>query len=100
MMIGRDQARTTLIIGSCRRRRNEARTRGDTDIGRTGERSLASRRVRRRERPSRVGEDRHFEEVGEVDPGVAWLASGVLQTHARGEPPTHAMKRRQPQLNV
>ena len=100
MMISQDQARTTLIIGSCPTPQECTEDRGYSDVGRTGERSLASRRVRRRERPSRVGVDRRFEEAGKVDPGVAWLASGVLQTHARGEPPTQAVKRRQPQPKV
>lgn len=99
-MISQDQARTTLIIGSCPTPQERHEGRGDSDVGRTGERSCASRQVRRRERPSRVDVDRRLEEAGKVDPGVVWLASGVLQTHARGEPHTHAVKRRQPQPKV
>lgn len=101
MKIGEDQARTTSIIGSCcpaPQARTEALREPAT--GRTRERSLASRQVRRRERPSGIDVDRRFDEAGEVEPGAAWLASGVLQTHARGESPTRAAERRQPQLNV
>ena len=74
-----NQAISPFIVASCSAPQRRREGRRGLSSGRTGERSIASRQVRRRGLPFRMVDDRRFEEVGKVRPGAARLASGVLQ---------------------